>query len=229
MKNVLALCTIPFTTFSIFLCRSFSSRSIIALPAFRTFSLLVRTLLAGLSFFSLRFQRLIRRAIISYFPATSVSPYVTWLTVSSGFFISSSRFMQIPPGYHERSLLPSLPFLPSLSTFRLAPYLRVCFFCYNSSLLLILLLRPTLPTPSLSHLYETPRCTHQPVFALFVSLVLLRSLLQPFLLSLCLSLSNTRRTLLVALTTRNQYIPLCRPSPPSTRDQPPRRHPNSYS
>lgn len=156
MKNVLALCTIPFTTFSIFLCRSFSSRSIIALSAFRTFSLLVRTLLAGLSFFSLRFQRLIRRAIISYFPATSVSPYVTWLTVSSGFFISSSRFMQIPPGYHERSLLPSLPFLPSLSTFRLAPYLRVCFFCYNSSLLLILLLRPTLPTPSRT-------CTKLPV------------------------------------------------------------------
>lgn len=109
LKNLLALCTIPFTTFSIFLCPSFSSRAIIALPAFQTFSLLVRTLLAGLSFFSLRFQRLIRRAIISYFPATSVSPYVTWLTVSSGFFISSSRFMQMPAGYHERSLVPSLP------------------------------------------------------------------------------------------------------------------------
>lgn len=116
LKNVLPLCTIPFP---IFLCRCFSSRAIIALAAFRTFSLLVRTLLPGLSFFSLRFQRLIRRAIISYFPATSVSPYVTWLTVSSGFFISSSRFMQMPPGYHERSLVPSLPVSPSSSPFYL--------------------------------------------------------------------------------------------------------------
>lgn len=140
--------------------------------------------------------------------------YVTWLTLffrsAPLFLFPFFRFMQIPPGNPPLHLpSPLLLFISSPSSS--APCPHACFFRYNSSLLFPLPLAPVRDAPST-------------LFALSIPLSLSLFLaLPPCNLSLSLPTpgqSNTRLDpLFVALTARNQYIPLS--AVPSIRDHQP--------
>lgn len=193
-------------------CFFFTHNYRVPFPAFPLFFPSLFTASYRSTFSSLYSRCFIGRAIISRFPYISVPSYVTWLTLFFRLLYFLLSLYVNPPLVAPRVLLllppplpPLLPFLSTPRASRLAPYLRVCFFRYNSSLSI-----PLLDLP-LSHLCHALAVPHPPP-----SLSHSSSLALP---PLSRSLSTPWRSLSVALTARNQYIPLRRLSP-LLRDRP---------